>query len=197
MTFILNQYDKIHYYTNAIPNPQEIINIVEETDHLLSDQTALSQWKDWGASDGLYTFGKQKKEIIENKGFGPEQANYVLDKIKTSIINVSLDYQKVHGISIGELMPISISKYDTGKTMGSHVDFYGGEGPQPVISVVAYLNDDYEGGEIEFRDQNIKIKPEAGSIVIFPSKEPYFHASLPVISGIKYMTPGFWYIFPR
>lgn len=195
MTFILNQYDKIHYYTNAISNPQEIIDVVEKTDSLLSEKTALTKWQNWGASDGLYIFGKQKKELVEYHDQGPDEVKEIISRIKKAIVAVSEDYQKIHNIGIGKLMPISISKYETGRAMGPHVDFYGGDGPQPVISVVAYLNDDYEGGEIEFKDQNIKIKPEAGSIVIFPSKEPYYHASLPVKSGIKYMTPGFWYIF--
>ena len=55
-----------------------------------------------------------------------------------------------------------------------------------------YLNDDYTGGELNFKDQGIKIKPSAGSIAVFPSRSPYFHESLPVLSGEKYMTPGFW-----
>ena len=76
--------------------------------------------------------------------------------------------------------------------MGPHVDSYGDE-RSPVISVVAYLNDDYQGGELYFPNQNIKIKPEPGSIVVFPSIAPYFHASLPIVSGVKYMIPGFWY----
>jgi len=75
--------------------------------------------------------------------------------------------------------------------MGPHVDDYG-NGDDPNISVVLYLNDDYVGGELFFREQGVKIKPEAGSIVIFPSVEPYYHESLPVESGIKYMAPGFW-----
>ena len=35
--------------------------------------------------------------------------------------------------------------------------------------------------------------PTAGSIVIFPSNEPYYHESKEIKRGIKYMSPGFWY----
>ena len=50
-----------------------------------------------------------------------------------------------------------------------------------------YLNDDYEGGEIEFpRLDGYVHKPKVGDIAIFPSNYIYEHASLPIKSGIKY-----------
>ena len=60
------------------------------------------------------------------------------------------------------------------------------------IGSVVYLNDDYTGGELEFPNQNVKIKPEAGSIIVFPSSVPYLHQSNEILSGEKYMCPGFW-----
>jgi Rps23 Pro-64 3,4-dihydroxylase Tpa1-like proline 4-hydroxylase len=78
--------------------------------------------------------------------------------------------------------------------MGKHVDS-GDDGPQnPVISVVAYLSDDHEGGELNFDEQGLTIKPKAGSIVVFPSRKPYFHASLAVTEGTKYVALGFWHL---
>jgi hypothetical protein len=46
---------------------------------------------------------------------------------------------------------------------------------------------------LAFPEQDIKIKPEAGSLVIFPSVKPYFHASTPLVSGNKYMCPAFMF----
>lgn len=54
------------------------------------------------------------------------------------------------------------------------------------VSLVAYVNDDYEGGELYFRLQNLNIKPKAGDLVIFPSNFVYPHQAKPVISGTKY-----------
>jgi hypothetical protein len=42
------------------------------------------------------------------------------------------------------------------------------------------------GGEIEFRNQSVFLKPEAGDVVIFPSTFIYSHRALPVDSGVKY-----------
>lgn len=54
------------------------------------------------------------------------------------------------------------------------------------VSLVSYLNDDYEGGGLYFRLQGITYKPEAGDTVIFPSNYMYPHQALPVTSGTKY-----------
>ena len=49
-----------------------------------------------------------------------------------------------------------------------------------------YLNDEYEGGELFFPYFDLKFKPEAGDIVLFPSTFIWAHAALPVESGLKY-----------
>jgi hypothetical protein len=55
-----------------------------------------------------------------------------------------------------------------------------------VLSSVGYLNDDYEGGELFFDKFNLKIKPRAGDLYLFPSAFIYSHAAMPVTSGLKY-----------
>lgn len=55
-----------------------------------------------------------------------------------------------------------------------------------VLSSVGYLNDDYEGGELFFDKLNLKIKPKAGDLYLFPSSYIYSHAAMPVTSGTKY-----------
>ena len=188
----LTQYDKIHYYENVIVDPKYLINLIELSDENMTDATSIPRWKEWSASgDVEYTFGYQKRFNNNVDSDNYPDIRRINNILKDAIIGASNHYSKIHGIDIGSLMPISISKYSTGKSMGPHVDDYG-DGQDPNISVVLYLNDDYEGGEIYFKEQGIKIKPKAGSIVIFPSVAPYYHESLPVTSGIKYMSPGFW-----
>ena len=53
-------------------------------------------------------------------------------------------------------------------------------------SLVAYLNDNYEGGELSFSLQNLDIKPKAGDLYLFPSNYMYPHSAKVVKSGIKY-----------
>ena len=37
------------------------------------------------------------------------------------------------------------------------------------ITILIYLNDDYEGGELEFPDWGLFMKPKAGTLIAFPS----------------------------
>jgi len=60
-------------------------------------------------------------------------------------------------------------------------------------SSLFYINDDYEGGEIFFPDYNLEIKPEAGSVVFFPSNSKYIHCVKKVIKGDRYAVPSLWY----
>jgi predicted 2-oxoglutarate/Fe(II)-dependent dioxygenase YbiX len=55
------------------------------------------------------------------------------------------------------------------------------------FSVLLYLNDEYEGGELEFTSFNYKIKPKAGMLIGFPSDHRYLHAALPTLSGTRYV----------
>ena len=75
-------------------------------------------------------------------------------------------------------------KYNTGQHFMEHSDH--GFSYNCTVSLVGYVNDDYEGGELFFRLQNLKIKALAGDLYVFPSNFMYPHQALPVISGTKY-----------
>jgi hypothetical protein len=95
------------------------------------------------------------------------------------------------------------------------------EGVKPALTVTMYLNDDYEGGDIEYRiydkhfvnfriegEQMIEIdtghtipgfnyKPKAGDIIIFPSKLPYYHGVKKITAGQKLFLRTFWMYNPE
>jgi prolyl 4-hydroxylase len=75
-------------------------------------------------------------------------------------------------------------KYGPGQHFQEHHDH--GFSYNCTVSLVAYVNDDYEGGELYFRLQDLKIKPQAGDLYIFPSNFMYPHKAMPVHSGTKY-----------
>lgn len=88
---------------------------------------------------------------------------------------------------IGELRyweSMNFVKYGPGQHFQEHHDH--GYSYNCVVSLVAYPNDDYEGGEINFRLQNITIKPKSGDLFIFPSNYMYPHRAMPVKSGTKH-----------
>jgi predicted 2-oxoglutarate/Fe(II)-dependent dioxygenase YbiX len=54
------------------------------------------------------------------------------------------------------------------------------------VTILLYLNDDYEGGELEFPDWSCKFKPKAGTLIAFPSYIEFSHQVRPVTSGKRY-----------
>lgn len=53
-----------------------------------------------------------------------------------------------------------------------------------------YLNDVDEGGETEFIHQHYRIKPRAGTLVIWPATFTHVHRGNPPLSGTKYIVTG-------
>ena len=51
------------------------------------------------------------------------------------------------------------------------------------ISTILFLNADFEGGEFIFPKYRIRIRPEPGLLVAFPSTHHYLHGVEPVTSG--------------
>lgn len=71
------------------------------------------------------------------------------------------------------------------------------------ITALAYFNDDYEGGEIDFivDGEAYMYKPEAGDFLVFPSGHPdilkkngsvYLHGVMPATGSNKYLSRMYW-----
>jgi hypothetical protein len=75
-------------------------------------------------------------------------------------------------------------------TIGVHTDWHDHRkdepGPKQILTYTIYLNDDYEGGEIDFVDEEndhlIVYKPKKGDVTVFPSGKPYWHGARAVKS---------------
>ena len=86
--------------------------------------------------------------------------------------------------------PYSVLKYYENAEYHAHYDHFRDN--RRVFSVVANLGAPDAGGELEFPRMNASIKPETGSVVVFPSNFPYLHIAHPVESGVKYSLVS-WY----
>jgi hypothetical protein len=61
--------------------------------------------------------------------------------------------------------------------------------PQRDYTGLAYLNDDFTGGELVFPDHDLIITPKPGLLVGFPSNHKFVHAVSKVLSGKRYSLP--------
>jgi len=56
-----------------------------------------------------------------------------------------------------------------------------------MCATMMYLNEDFEGGELEFLYQSLRIKPKKGRFIIFPATYTHLHRGNPPLSGKKYI----------
>ena len=95
------------------------------------------------------------------------------------------DYSAIHNINnLQYWEAFNFIKYGPGQHFKEHHDH--GFSYNCTVSLVAYPNDDYEGGELFFRLQGLTVKPEAGDLFVFPSNFMYPHQAMPVHSGVKH-----------
>lgn len=94
------------------------------------------------------------------------------------------DYRECFDLQLTSHNGLQVLKYLDGGEYHRHHDH--GPDNSRVLSMVACLRDDFEGGELEFPFFDVKIKLSAGSVVLFPSNFPYMHIAHPVTKGVKY-----------
>lgn len=61
---------------------------------------------------------------------------------------------------------------------------------QRLLTWIVYLNDVEEGGETEFLYQHMRVKPEQGTLVIWPAAFTHTHRGNPPLSNEKYIVTG-------
>jgi predicted 2-oxoglutarate/Fe(II)-dependent dioxygenase YbiX len=54
------------------------------------------------------------------------------------------------------------------------------------LSIIFYINDEFEGGDLILPDLHIQIRPKPGMMVCFPSDQNYLHGVTPIKSGVRY-----------
>lgn len=86
-----------------------------------------------------------------------------------------------------------IQRQYAGVELKSHTDQH--TDPSIVYAVVIYINDDYTDGELFFPKKNIKIKPKAKSMIIFPGDDDHEHGVIAPGEGpLRYVLPCFIHI---
>lgn len=194
----------IWYWDNALSFPEHLKDFIDQIDEYPESYSRISKWENWTASnDKDLVYGKTK--TINKANLKTSTGSDTVDKKTLYIANSFLmafqmctdRYLASRNLDKDRynlnLDSVTIKAWNEGQSMGPHFD--GQDGNKDLaFSLVAYVNDDYEGGEISFPNHNITIKPKAGSLIMFPSQEPYIHEVKPIISGTRYMSPAHVYI---
>jgi hypothetical protein len=176
----------IAIYENVWPNPKQTIDTIE---NLCNTPDNGINWNRAGTiGAGAYQDARTNflmditylSDVTNNVGI-----QNINNMFYTALLATSNTYAKNFNIHEGFFHEnYQLLKYRGGEEYKAHYD--GGTSIGRSVSALCYLNDDYEGGEIEFVNFGVKIKPESGMMILFPSNYAYMHIAHPVISGIKY-----------
>jgi len=196
------------YYPNIIKDPKKIIDAVEDLDKRYSidnpkpNQTSVKPWVPWNHDNTGETFCLQKfipqvRHIPSNDMYKEEQT-FISSEL-FGALDIAFDHYTKNLYPFAEKNiksrehTMHLLKYEKTGHLPAHQD----QGISTrVLSVLLYLNDDYEGGEIEFQNSDLLIKPDPGSILFFPSNFLYVHEVHPVTNGIRYALPNWYHNVP-
>jgi hypothetical protein len=179
--------------------------LLDQIDSIISDleyssQTGIVPWVG-GEVSGKYESTRDTKirdtsvisipmprpEQTPPDEFGPPRdlLNFGVGSIFRDAFQPHLDqYFGKFGIDIQEYDGYQVLKYGIGQKFDRHADDHW-RYPRRV-SMTYYANDEYEGGEIEFDEFEVMLKPRKGQLLIFPSTYVYTHTVHPVTAGTRY-----------
>ena len=192
------------YYKNVIPNSYNITKLASDLGKRISDgehgdkYTRAYPWQSWHDLDKEKPFNYKlyiwRHDEIDPNDYYAKELFEIADSIYGSLDMAFAHYCTLYPFvrnAVKSEEPLDgILRYESD---GGHLPAHQDLGiSSRLLSTVSYLNDDYVGGEIEFVHSNVRIKPEAGSIIFFPSNYLYVHEVMPIISGTRYSMPH-WY----
>ena len=92
-------------------------------------------------------------------------------------------------------------KFQKSSAGGGFYDWHTEQGMSKNVDITArfmvwmiYLNTVEKGGKTEFKYQEKAVKPEAGTLVIWPAGYTHVHRAAPDLEEDKYIATG-WYVF--
>ena len=175
----------IDIFKNVWPNPEETIQMTELA---CSDPESGISWERATTTDrGVHQTKRTNYHLgISNAAEqGVSTAQNIQNQMYMLLLAAVGPYVEKYGVTGGLWHePYSMLRYRGGQEYTSHYD--GGTETARSVSAIVYLNDSYEGGHLEFTNFGVKIKPEPGMLVLFPSNYAYRHIAHPVTSGTKY-----------
>lgn len=175
----------IDIFENIWPEPENTISLIEN--ECRDPESGVS----WQRAETIGEGINQNSRTNYNLGItyaanstGNAIAQNIHNQFYILLLAATIPYAKKHNIPELFHEDYQMLRYRAGQEYKAHAD--GGTDIGRAISAILYLNDDYEGGEIEFPNFGVKIKPEPGMLVLFPSTYPYAHIAHPVSDGTKY-----------
>jgi len=128
----------------------------------------------------VYGYNLQETSVLDKKHF---------QNIQNEITKAYAHYKtKFPRINVAKLLQVDLLKYEEGCGYFYHTDNYG---HGRTLSIILNLNEGYEGGDLVFGHQNLRvelkrIKLKSGTLCFFPSNFLYPHKIERITKGSRY-----------
>lgn len=100
-------------------------------------------------------------------------------------------YSILNEIAFHTLYEIKVQRTEVGQGYHMwHTEVGNRSSSTRIMAYTVYLNTVDEGGETEFLYQSKRIKPEKGTVVIWPATYTHVHRGNPPLSNTKYIATG-------
>jgi len=200
-------YPNVIVYRNMLKDPQKAFDIMSKSESSSDGKYYLNKWTQW-AQFGTYTQIKWGQELdAAEKGEIYDAEKELNDELKLAYSKAVSHYTKHTGLAFPDDAYFSGHSYckyydeiddlRNNMTMQYHTDYIISQkdmpGPKFHTTCTFYINDNYDGGDLEFYIDNniINHKPKAGDLVVFPSTDPYYHGVKRISNGNKYFVRNF------
>lgn len=155
--------------------------VIYEISGLLTHEecdTLVRLSKNKGLQDSqVWSFEGQGSNIYDESHRNSKQA-WVSDGECEVAEKLSVFASQVSGLPMTNQEHLQVVRYDNGGRFNEHYDVCDHESKsyceamnnkagERVTTLLVYLNDDYEGGETEFVNIGVKVKPEKGKGILF------------------------------
>ncbi len=169
-------------------------HIPKEVCESLIDECNTKIWEKhkWNNYASGETSSEPTKELDVMPCTKEQQAKitpYLVEALNKYQEKHSVPGEKTQGPWLTKFSPIRFNRYPVGTMMREHYDhihsiFDGKMKGVPLVSIVANLNEDYEGSEFYCRGEKIELK--TGDILLFPSNFMYPHEVRETTKGTRY-----------
>jgi len=169
-------------------------HIPVEVCETLIDECNKKEWKKhkWN-NYAAGTFTSEETKELDVMPCTQDQQNKITPYLTKALEEYQLKHswpgEKTQPPWLTKFSPIRFNKYEVGNTMREHYDhihsiFDGKMKGVPIVSIVANLNEEYEGAEFYCRGKEIPLK--TGDILLFPSNFMYPHEVKEATKGTRY-----------
>jgi hypothetical protein len=179
------------------------IGIFEDAVNVEACSEIIKLFDYWKVRKHTYSRGDKSIADDEQLNVDPTGANSVdlffegaLGSFVTPALSACYDKYCDKYAALQKAQPHTFFQSKLQKTLpsqGYHTWHFENDGYQyrhRLTAFMLYLNDVEDGGETEFLYESVRIKPKAGTILIFPVSYTHTHRGNPPLSGEKYILTG-------